>query len=227
LHLTLQSLLDQTVRPDAVVLWIAENEVAQLPARVRALEAHGLLIRECADLRSYKKLIFALAEFPEAYIATADDDVFYEPQWLETMVKAAETNERVVICHRANRVVEGTDGLAPYRDWPLDVQDDAARKPSIDLLPTGIGGILYPPDCFSGEVTKRELFEELCPTADDLWFYWMARKAGTRHMKIGGKFEQILWPTALHGSLAQENWAGGNDRQVRNLQDRFGNPLHF
>lgn len=52
---TLRSLLDQSVRPDHIILWLTEHDLAQLPADVRALTDHGLELRTCPDLRSYKK----------------------------------------------------------------------------------------------------------------------------------------------------------------------------
>ena len=35
---------------------------------------------------------------------------------------------------------------------------------------TGVGAILYWPGCFHADIQKEELFMELAPTADDLWF---------------------------------------------------------
>ena len=80
---TLRSLLDQTVQADRTILWLAEQDLALLPDDVIVLKDFGLEIRTCADLRSYKKLIPALQAFPDAWFATADDDVYYRPDWLE------------------------------------------------------------------------------------------------------------------------------------------------
>src|SRR5688500_19351966 len=55
LHLTLACLLDQSIRPDRVILWIAHQDMERLPVAVTSLEDRGLEIRECDDLRSYKK----------------------------------------------------------------------------------------------------------------------------------------------------------------------------
>ncbi len=63
LDLTLRCLLTQTVRPDRVILWIAEADMAKLPPAVVALVEYGLDIRACKDTRSYKKIIPALAAF--------------------------------------------------------------------------------------------------------------------------------------------------------------------
>ena len=50
----------------------------------------GLEIRECDNLRSFKKLVPALQTFPNAFIVTADDDLYFAPNWLETLATAAE-----------------------------------------------------------------------------------------------------------------------------------------
>jgi hypothetical protein len=91
------------------------------------------------------------------------------------------------------------------------------------LLPTGVGGVLYPPHALHSDVTDSTLFMKLCPTADDLWFYWMARRAGATYRKVGGPFEQTLLPGTQEESLFAEN-AEANDRQIRNLVERYGMP---
>lgn len=226
LHLTLKSLLNQSVAPDQIILWIAHEELPLLPARVRRLAATGISIRGCEDIGSYKKLIYALEEFPDAYIATADDDLFYEPRWLETMVSTADISEKVVVCHRAHRIaIDEIGRIAPYESWARNVQDPSSRTPCADLVPTTGGGALFPPRSMAAEVSDRSLFKRLAPTADDLWFYWMARRAGTKFMKVGGKFAMMEWPNPRTPRLWDVNREGENDRQIRNLEAEFGNPI--
>lgn len=219
LHLTLGCLLDQSVQPDRVILWIAHGDMAEIPAEVRQLERTGLEIRACDDLRSFKKLIPALEAFPKAFIATADDDVYYSRDWLEALVDGAK--ESVITCHRAHRIKRTAVGMAPYLDWEFDVQDDASRRPSSDLLPTGVGGMLYPPNSLNKRVTDRALFERLCPHGDDLWFYWCARLAGTLHKKVGGRMRLVMWPGTQESRLWDANEAGGNDSMIAALEREF------
>lgn len=226
LHLTLKSLLGQSVAPDQIILWIAQDDLSLLPSRVRRLRQRGINIRACEDIGSYKKLICALEEFPGAFIATADDDMFYEPGWLEELISGLDSSRNLIVCHRAHRIVlDDGGGIAPYECWEVNVQDETARSASKDLVPTGCGGVLYPPNCFSSEVFDRRLFRRLAPTADDLWFYWMARRAGTEVAKVGGKFAMMEWPNPGASRLWDVNRAGANDRQVENLLSEFGNPI--
>jgi len=225
LHLTLACLLDQTVRADRTILWVARNDAPELPETVRVLEDRGLEVRLCDDLRSYKKLVPALQAFPDAFIATADDDIYYPRHWLERLVAGALVTPEVITCHRAHRIRLDAQGrLKPYVQWAFDVQDVAARRPSTDLLPTGAGGILYPPQSLDNRVTDRSLFERLCPDGDDLWFYWCARMAGTKHKKVGGKLPLIPWRGKQQSALWQSNECGGNDMAIAALQTEFGYP---
>jgi hypothetical protein len=221
LHLTLGCLLDQTVTADRTTLWIAHRDIDQLPTAVRSLEGRGLEIRACDDLRSYKKLIPALQAFPEAFIVTADDDAYYPRTWLEELVEGVAGAPGVIACHRAHRIKRAADGtLSSYLEWQFDVNDDAARRPSSDLVPTGAGGILYPPHCFDERVTDRRSFERLCPQGDDLWFYWCARAAGTLHNKVGPKMRLVTWPRSQNWSLWSAN-ESENDRMSRHLEAEF------
>jgi hypothetical protein len=224
LHLTLACLLDQSVKADRTILWIADQDMGKLPSEVRNLKTRGLEIRACDDLRSFKKLLPTLEAFPDAFIATADDDVYYPRDWLQTLV--AGVREGVITCYRAHRMMRADGGkLAPYSMWAIDVQDQGARQPSIDLLPTGAGGILYPPYSLDPRVTDVSLYQRHCPDGDDLWFYWCARMAGTQHRKVGRKLHLVPWPTSQRSSLWATNEAGGNDRMIAGLQSTF--PLTF
>lgn len=141
LPLTLKCLLTQSVSPDRTILWIAEADRGHLPPGVLALQRHGLEIRFCDDLRSYKKIIPALEAFPAAFIVTADDDIYYPRTWLEDLLNAREgDNTKTVICHRAHRIVLGANGSPlPYDAWQQKTRD---RGPSPLVFPTGSGGVL-------------------------------------------------------------------------------------
>lgn len=86
---TIDSILRQSLKPDYVILWLAES---QFPTKERSLprslvryKKHGLQIRWCEDIRPYKKLIPTLREFPDDIIVTADDDIIYWENWLEKL----------------------------------------------------------------------------------------------------------------------------------------------
>lgn len=220
---TLRSLLDQTMAADAVELWVAQDDIAALPDDVLALEEAGLSVRPCRDIRSYKKLIPALESDPHAIYITADDDVYYPPQWLAGLVNAARAHPGSVIGTRSHMASRRADGaLAPYAQWEL-AADRLEPDEGAVLFPTGVGGILYPPGCFDPRVFDEAAFMELCPRGDDIWFFWMARLAGTKHRRAPGWFDIIDWPDSQGVALFNDNLlADGNDTQIRAMEARFG-----
>lgn len=214
LAMTIKSLLSQTLQPDRVVLWLDTDSPP--PSDVTNLASPGLFeIRRCEPMRSYAKIIPALKEWPEAYICTADDDIYYHPDWLEKLVSASEPD--VITCRRAHGIRYDGDKRLPYTswDWCVETASDG------NLFPTGCGGVLYPPGSLAPEVLDP-LFKELCPTADDVWLYVMGRRAGTRHRQVGGPFHNTIWPGSQEQTLVSVNVDNGNDRQLAAVLSRFG-----
>ncbi|BAV48116.1 glycosyltransferase [Mesorhizobium loti] len=219
LHLTLRCLLSQTVVPDRVVLWLTSEHAAQLPPSVTDLKAHGLEIRFCKDIRSYKKIIPALLAFPKAYIVTADDDVYYGQRWLEELVERA--GESTIVCHRGHSVAFDDAGqIAPYSNWSYDVSD----TPNM-LFPTGVGGVLYGPKSLSPEAVDEDKFIELCPQGDDIWLFWMGRRVGSRYIKTQKRWVEFPWKGSQDSALHLTNVGTGmNDEQIRKVTSHFGLP---
>ncbi|HVZ98877.1 MAG TPA: hypothetical protein VG841_01030 [Caulobacterales bacterium] len=222
---TLKCLLSQTVAADDVILWIAHGDAPELPEDVRALTRYGLTIEFTEDLRSFKKIIPTLAAFPDAFVATADDDVYYPETWLEEACAAYDPQRREALCHRAHGIGLDAAGLPlPYRAWRHDVR---ARESSPLLFPTGIGGVLFPPGTLHDDVRDVTSFTRLCPTADDIWLYWMVRRAGALVRRVGPRRDMVTWPSSQTFSLHRVNAApdGANDVQIRNMIARYGFPL--
>lgn len=140
--LCIESLLQQSLRPDYLILWVAEND-GQVPTTLIRLQDRGLHIKRCKDLRSYKKIIPTLKEYPRSVIVTADDDIFYPKHWLRELYEAYLKEPQFIHCHRAHLVTRNSNGLpAPYRAWNYGALGFAG--PSKLLFPTGAGGVLYP-----------------------------------------------------------------------------------
>jgi hypothetical protein len=197
---TLRSLLGQSVRPDKVVLWAQ----GPLPAKVIALQTHGLTIKQGDPaLGSYNKLVGSLRLWPDSCIVVADDDIIYPLNWLRDFVKGFDETKREVLFQRGHRIMYGPeDSYLDYEQWEWETDEEG---PSFDLFPTGAGGVFYPPGALHELVGERELFLNLCPTTDDVWFYWMARANGTMFRRVGGKLILVGRPGSQHVALAMEN----------------------
>ncbi|MGM0481162.1 MAG: glycosyltransferase family 2 protein [Pseudomonadota bacterium] len=222
LHLTIKSLLLQDIRPDRVNLWLYQADINQLPENVKQLETQGLTIIPVAeDSRSYKKLIPALNEFPDAFHVTADDDIYYRPDWLSTLVSGFSGNYNEILCWRAHYLITDSNGdPKPYRKWHPKTE---VRGPDPRLFFTSGAGVLFPPGSLPPIAKDLTLALKLAPYADDLWWYSMARLNNCLITRVGNNPALINWPDSRDGSLWQFNkqTENGNDAQLKALISYF------
>lgn len=224
IHVVIDSLLRQSLKPDRVILWLNEYDEpgrpilsrGTLPESLTRLERRGLTIEWCRNIGSYCKLIPALRMFPNALIATADDDVYYSRDWLRGLYETYIEDPRSIPCHRAHLMRRApSGGFLPYREWEYYAPGVTGPEPL--LFPTGVGGILYAPGHLHPDVTNESIFLKLCPKADDVWFKAMALANGTISRKVSA-LSPRLFSIRYRGDrrLMQDNVCGeGNDRQLR------------
>lgn len=94
------------------------------------------------DIKSYKKLIPALIEYPDDIIVTADDDIYYEKNWLESLYhEYLKSNRETVIATRCHKIRINDNEILPYKAWDKETINSQV---SIFNFPTTGGGCLYP-----------------------------------------------------------------------------------
>ncbi|MFT4151974.1 MAG: glycosyltransferase family 2 protein [Paracoccaceae bacterium] len=220
---TLRSLLRQTVRADRTVLWLTEEDRRAIPPEIEALKAEGLEFGISPNLRSFTKIVPALLAHPDSYIVTADDDLPYWAGWLEGLVRGMRTAGTTSVTHRAHRILLGPDGLpVPYAtwDWHINAPDAGPL-----VFATGVLGVIYDAARLHPDATRADLFTTLCPSADDIWLYWMTRLGGGTAMKIGGRHRILEWPGSQAQNLRGHNLTGPmNDRALAAMIAHYGFP---
>lgn len=222
LHLSLESLLSQSLQPARVVLWLAEG--VELPHAVARLSRFGVTIRRGDDLGPHTKLLHTLEAYPSSIVVTADDDILYPRRWLEGLYHSYCEHPHSVHCYRARKIRRDEAGdLLPLAEWDYLVSAEPVG-PAMLLFPTGVGGVLYPPGSLHPEVFNRERFRALCPTNDDIWFKAMAVLNRWPARKVEGSFDSRRFQS-LGSSKRKELWAinrATNDRQVRDTFEAYG-----
>lgn len=231
--LCLDSLLRQTRKPDRLILWLNRTETPgrplltpeTLPATLTRLVRRGLTIEWCENIGPYCKLIPALERYPQARIATADDDILYPSDWLETLVLAQAREPQYIHCHRAHRMRHDSTGrLLPYAQWERCIDGEAGA--STEIFPTGVGGVLYAPGDLAPEVANAAVFRELCPRADDVWFKAMSLLAGKQCKRVprsSFKDHRCELKVSRRNNLRAYNVdGGGNDVQLDRVAARYG-----
>jgi hypothetical protein len=226
---TLFSVLRQTIRPEKIFLWLSEDEFpakeASIPESLKRFFDYGFEIRFVkGKMRSYHKLVHAIREFPGHAIVTFDDDVYYRPDWLETLYKTYLEHPKDIAAHRAHRVVFKNGYIVPYSNWP-----PGTDRASYLNFPTGVGGNLYPPRSLFKDACNPDLFLRLSPAADDIWFYVMAllQKTKIRRVQNGSNkafdFDYILDDEyKAIPRLADINVKNSqNDVQLKNILEHY------
>lgn len=178
-HKVIKTLLIQNKRPDAIFLWLSKTQFVReqkdLPYELLKLVDYGLKVRWCDDLKPHKKYFYIMQEFPNDIIITVDDDAYYSPRLIETLYNSFLKYPDAVSCTLANRIVIAQDGKTTYKQWEKNYRKCCDEK-VFDLLPVGIGGILYPPHCMPKEAFDKEIINATCLFQDDLWLKAMEIK---------------------------------------------------
>ncbi len=221
LHITIRSLMGQFARPEKIILWLNDALLEHVPKRLADLECELFEIRFSDQTCSHRKLVHALAAFPDKIIVTCDDDLIYGSDWLQRLYQSHQFHPHSIIGHECRKISRGSDGmLRPYRRWPYENKRGGSCA---ELMPIGFAGVLYPPESLSEQVLNAELYMQLSPKADDLWFKAMSYLKGTNVVR---SYEPGAKPVPVIGSqlesLGRSNVKqGGNERQWQALSEYF------
>jgi hypothetical protein len=218
-HLVIESIFQQTYKPNRLILWLDELEFTMdnIPLILHEQVKRGLEIKFCPNYGSYKKLVPSLLLELDSDIITIDDDVLYPKEMIDMLMKEHVQFPDCVIAHKVHKMKCDNRGyLLPYSKWDLHCEDPL---PSKFIFPVGIGGVLYPRSILHKGFADIELFSELAPNADDVWFKAMSLQNSFDSKRINNsrKFHEIFYliegsqESALFKSNLNEN---ANDNQI-------------
>lgn len=225
-----ESILRGDTLPDKLVLYVTKAQFGEagLPEKLKEIEKRNPIfeIRDYGkDIRSYRKLVPALKDFPDDIIVTIDDDMDYDKEMLTDLLKLHDEFPDRIIAHRAKKV----SLFHPYKKWKKLRWYDFIRKSDqsgFNVIQTGCGGVLYPPGALKKEMIDEELFTRIAPTADDFWFWAAAVANGTEIMPFPygkhNKPKELGKPRSL--SLKTVNFKSGtdlNDKSFRSILEEY------
>jgi glycosyltransferase involved in cell wall biosynthesis len=223
-HHVIQSLIDQITRADEIHLYLASDDFSQYNNEILPLNLKNLAkinpkfkIIFCDNLKPHKKYYYAMKNNPDAIVVTVDDDIIYDNKLLSDLLSAYLQHPDCIICRRGHTIKMYDEvTIAPYKKWMLT--DKIVNKPSLLILPTGVGGVLYPPHSLSKSVFDKNKINQLVPLTDDLWLKWMELKINTRCLLlqdevnlnyIEGTQDNALWIQNVNESK--------NDTALKNI----------
>lgn len=224
---TICSLLHQSYKPNLIILWLARTQFPNgdkdLPDRLLDLKKYGLSIEWVDDdIRSYKKLIPALKEYPNDIIITADDDLYYPRYMVERLIDSYLANPATVHCHLTTKVIKEKEIIRFIDRYGSIGDGDSSYNNKI----LGGSGTLYPPHSLDEEVANQEAFMNLAPTNDDIWFWAMAIKNNTKVTWIKNGMRTLFYVEGSQENtpcLVDINNHGENLRlkQMHNVFDKY------
>lgn len=226
IYITLYSLLNQTIKADKIVLWLAEDEFQdkKIPESLLYLSKKGIDINWCKNIKSYKKLIPSLLEFKNDIIVTADDDIFYYKTWLSSLYFSYKKSEKDIHALRVRKIDEKINSKYDIKYNLLKlVKNECA---SFLNIPTGAGGVLYPPNSLSKDVFFENIFLDIAISADDLWFWAMAVVNNTKIHSVQPNYNELIY-TDIQNELSKDtlNYINvknnENDKQLYAILDKY------
>ena len=172
LHICLKSLLNQGLKPDRIILYLTSDiQLNQIPVKILDLQKKGLEIKcICEDLKPHKKYFYAMQEFRDAAIITVDDDVIYPCDTIKSLMENFKKHPECISARRVHLISYDINHHAlPYNLWKFEFS--SIKKPSFELLATGVGGVLYPPHIFDPNKSYFNIqnIQQNALNADDIW----------------------------------------------------------
>lgn len=225
LPIVLESLFRQTVKPDRIILWLAEEQFSEQEKVLEDFKEYvksGLEIRFCEDLRAHKKYFYTMKENPEAIVITVDDDIFYSERMIERLIQTYKENPSCIVAERAHQMKKKDGKLLPYNQWNWRAVD--CMGPDLYLCATGGAGCLYPPHCLSEHIFDKETLKKYCFLADDIWLKCMEYLVGTEVVLTEKNHPEVYDVLgAKDNGLAKVNVEqGSNDSQLRDVAAYYG-----
>ena len=212
--ITITSLLQQTMRPYKVILWLAEEQFPdhQIPASLKKLEKRGLEIRYGEDLKPHKKYFYTIQEYSDYHVITADDDILYPENHIEHLWDGLKKYPNTIICNWSHRIeIDSKGNFLPYNEWI----DNKEENPSYMTLAVGCNGILYPPGSLPTETFDQTKIIENSLYTDDLWLKCMELVSGIKSVNYN---REVLVYFNLLSTRSTGLWR-------RNLGERNNNDM--
>lgn len=225
LDICIKSILNQTLLPDRLILYLSKNEnVEDIPKPVRDLQNYGLEIKFVdLDLKPHKKYYYAMKDFPDDIIITLDDDIIYDKNLISELYKTHKKFPNCIVAARAHKIRFDSDNkIAKYNNWEWCSTE--SNEPSFLFLATEGAGTLYPPHLLNKHLLFNLEYINKYINADDLWMKAVELVSHVPVVIANPKLEKkrIEIPEAQDVALAKNNVGNyQNDAYLKELEKDF------
>lgn len=227
LHICLDSLFSQTLQPRKVLLYIDESvRLSALPNSIISFLSKGLEIFQVSSrLKSHNKYFYAFSKYENTIIITVDDDVIYNPNLLYNLMESYIRFPNSISASRVHYITfDEHHKICPYQNWLFEYSQ--LLTPSMRLLATGVGGILYPPQIMPKETLDASRIIDLSLSADDIWLKFMQIK---ENIPVVWSRQKHQHPKQIEGTKENALYNVNrfmNDKYISNLTEFFNLNLY-
>ena len=179
MNITLNSLLNQTLKPYKIIITIHKDDVQYIQVETLDLIKNN----KCIDLiicdkklGPHTKYFYAMQKYRNYAVITVDDDHEYDCDLCESLWKSYINNPNLISARRVHLIKRDENGNPlSYNFWRYNCND--IKTSNMDLFATGVGGVLYPPDIL--KISDKNLTDIYkCLYADDIYLKWLEKKLG-------------------------------------------------
>ena len=178
MHLTIYSLLNQTMKPDKIILWVDDSEDLQsLSYEITQFIKNGLEIKFVKELGPYTAAYNAIKDYSESINVIAQNGFYYPTTWLKKLYASYIQYSEDIQVHIANRVKLKENKVFSSKFWEKEVKKDSA---DFSYIMNNNGGILFPPNCFGNDFLRTDIFLKYAPVNSELWYWVMSLVYGRK-----------------------------------------------
>ncbi len=224
IELCLKSLLNQTIKPDRIIIWLGSDSPDYLvDEKLGKYKNYGVeIIKDYnLNLKSHKKYYYAFKNFPDSIIITVDDDLIYPLNMIEELYKEYLIHQDCIIGRRVHLITWNGNKINKYKDWIGEY--NKIEEPSHNIFVTTGAGTLFPPNILKKYVLEQDLIAKYAPTADDVWINLIALKNKVKKVWQPNKMQM---PTTIfnsqHTNLTSQNVDEDlNDKYIEQIMNDF------
>ena len=182
LAICLESLATQSIRPLAINCYLTYDDINNLCSDLIKLKSKYKFIYfiETDDYRSHKKYLPLLNSGYKGWFVTADDDIYYPENWLESLSQSK--SKKYVAAVRCHRITFTDSKPNHYIDWQYCINDSTTTDPNV--FGTSGAGILFHTDYFKSINLNFDYISKHFLRCDDVYLYFAIRRNNLCYKKI-------------------------------------------
>lgn len=173
-HKTIDSILKGTYKPSKIILTVYKDDIDLVSDYLK--NKCEIIIGE-ENLKSHLKYFYAMKKYKDLPIITIDDDCFYPENFLELLWKSYLKYPDCVFAYRVHQPTIKNNKLTHYGEWKIGFKE--IKTPNRLLMPTGVGGVLYPENILGIANDDLKHIKEF-PTTDDIFLFYKELKKGIK-----------------------------------------------